>query len=277
MHAKEVLTQLRKLGKPNTVQIYARHGVSGPCYGVAYGDLKPLVKKIGPNHQAALTLWDSGVHDARVVATMIAEPGKMTRAQVERWLRDCDNYILTDAVSGIAALMPGALEMARAWIDEEGEWTTTAGWNVFAVSGGKGKLRADDVDGLLSRIESTIHSQPNRTRYAMNNVLIGIGGYVEPLRPRALAVARAIGTVHVDHGETGCRTPDAAGYIAKMVAHNAGKTAAGDTRGRRPAKRTRVTGANTRAPKKPPGRAARIAKASARAVRTSRPSARKRR
>ena len=72
---------------------------------------------------------------------------------------------------------------------------TTAGWNVVASMGPAGALTADDVDGLLDKIETTIHSQPNRTRHAMNNVLIGIGSYVETLRPRALEVAKAIGIV----------------------------------------------------------------------------------
>ena len=247
MHAQEVLAKLQKLGKPNTVKIYARHGVSGPCYGVAYGDLKPLVKKIGRNQQVALELWRSGVHDARVAATMIAEPEKMTRAQIEGWLDDCTNYVLTDAVSGIAAEMPAALEMARSWIDREGEWITTAGWNVVGMNGAKRRLTARDVNGLLEKIAVTIHTQPNRTRYAMNNVLIGIGGYVESLRPRALAIANAIGTVHVDHGETGCQTPDAAAYIAKVIAYKARKAAGGTkaARGKAPAKHRRMSNTKT--------------------------------
>ncbi len=183
------------------------------------------MKKIGRNHEVALGLWDSGVHDARVVATMIAEPEKMTRTEVERWLSDCTNYVITDAVAGVAAKMPDGLEMARSWIEQDGEWTTTAGWNVVAASGPQGKLTAAEVDGMLEKIERGIHTQPNRTRHAMNNVLIGIGGYVDELRPRVLAVAKAIGTVHVDHGETGCKTPDASAYIAKVVAHQTGKSA----------------------------------------------------
>ena len=224
MDVRTVLTELQKLGKPNTIKIYTRHGVTGPCYGVNYRDLKPLVKKIGRNHEVALGLWDSGVHDARVVATMIAEPEKMTRTEVERWVSDCTNYVITDAVAGVAAKMPDGLEMARSWIEQDGEWTTTAGWNVVAASGPQGKLTAAEVDGMLEKIERGIHTQPNRTRHAMNNVLIGIGGYVDDLRPRVLAVAKAIGTVHVDHGETGCKTPDASAYIAKMVAYQTGKT-----------------------------------------------------
>jgi 3-methyladenine DNA glycosylase AlkD len=230
MDAQQILTELQKLGKPTTIKIYARHGVTGPCYGVNYADLKPLVKEIGRNHEVALGLWNSGVHDARVVATMIAEPEKMTRAEVERWLSDCTNYVMTEAVAGVAAKMLDGLEMARSWIEKDGEWTTTAGWNVVAASGPQGKLTAGDVDGVLEMIERGIHTQPNRTRHAMNNALIAIGSYVDELRPRVLAVARAIGTVHVDHGETGCKTPDASAYIAKMVAHNAAKNASSATK-----------------------------------------------
>jgi hypothetical protein len=157
MNAQAVLKELERLGKPNTVKIYVRHGITGPCYGVNYGDLRPLVKRIGRNHDVALGLWDSGVHDARVVATMVAEPEKMTRAEIERWLSECTNYVLTEAVSGVAAKMADGLEMARSWIGQDGEWVTTAGWNVVASMGPAGALTADDVDGLLDKIETTIH------------------------------------------------------------------------------------------------------------------------
>jgi len=225
MNAQAVLTELQRLGKPKTIKIYVRHGVTGPCYGVNYADLKPLVKKIGRNHDVALGLWDSGVHDARVVATMIAEPEKMTRGDVEHWLSDCTNYVITEAVAGVASKMPDGLELARSWIEQGGEWTTTAGWSVVASNGAMGRLTGHDVDAMLAKIQQGIHAQPNRTRHAMNNVLINIGGYEASLRPRVLAVAKSIGTVHVDHGETGCVTPDASAYIARMVAHQAAKAA----------------------------------------------------
>ena len=268
MNAQAVLKELQRLGKPKTIKIYERHGVTGPCYGVNYADLKPLVKKIGRNHDVALGLWDSGVHDARVVATMIAEPEKMTRGDVERWLSDCTNYVITEAVAGVASKMPDGLEMARSWIEQGGEWTTSAGWSVVASNGGKGTLTSHDVDGMLAKIQEGIHAQPNRTRHAMNNVLISIGGYEAPLRPRVLAVARAIGTVHVDHGETGCVTPDASAYIAKMVAHQAAKAGGGATRagGKISAKRAGKTVAKSTAAR-PKARKARVPKNAAKASR----------
>jgi len=72
----------------------------------------------------------------------------------------------------------------------------------------------------------------------MNNALIAIGGSIKSLREPALKVAKAVGKVEVDHGKTGCKTPDAARYIEKMVD--------------RASKRTRVTGARSTAKSKPP-------------------------
>ena len=273
MNAQAVLTELQRLGKPKTIKIYARHGVTGPCYGVNHADLKPLVKKIGRNHDVALGLWDSGVHDARVVATMIAEPEKMTRGDVERWLSDCTNYVITEAVAGVASKMPDGLEMARSWIEQGGEWTTTAGWRVVASNGTMGTLTSHDVDAMLAKIQLGIHAQPNRTRHAMNSVLISIGGYEASLRPRVLAVARAIGTVHVDHGETGCVTPDASAYIAKMVAHQAAKAAGSATRARGKISAKRAGKTVAKSPTARPK--ARKAKAPKKAAKASRKTGRK--
>jgi hypothetical protein len=80
----------------------------------------------------------------------------------------------------------------------------------------------------------------------MNTALISIGGYLETLRDAALATARAIGPVQVDHGETGCKTPEAAVYIAKMAARDAATKKTPTVRPARAAKaaaRPRRTGA----------------------------------
>lgn len=77
----------------------------------------------------------------------------------------------------------------------------------------------------LAEIESDIHGSPNRVRHAMNQALICIGVRNNALRKKALAVAKRIGKVEVDHGETGCKTPDAASYIDNTLAHRERKSA----------------------------------------------------
>ncbi len=76
----------------------------------------------------------------------------------------------------------------------------------------------------LETIESKIHTSRNWVKYAMNNALINIGVRNSKLEKKSIAAARRIGKIDVDHGETSCKTPDAAAYIKKTVAYNKKKT-----------------------------------------------------
>lgn len=233
--AQATVRELRALGKEGTARIYARHGVSDPALGVSYASLATLVKRIGVDHRLALELWDTGVHEARVLATKIADPGRLSRAQVARWLNDASDYAVTDAVSGLAARASEAPAWAELWVGVPHEWTSAAGWNVFSILAMDGRIDPFTALHCLARIRRDIARAPNRTRYSMNGALISIGGSLPELTERALRTARAIGRVEVDHGRTGCRTPDAAAYIRKMRAHRTRE------------ERARVTGARTHA------------------------------
>jgi 3-methyladenine DNA glycosylase AlkD len=230
-----VMEELKAKGKESAAKTYQRHGVTEETFGVSYADLGVFEKRLGTHHELALGLWETGVHDARVLATKVADPEKMTRREIERWLGSASHYVITDALSMLAGRMPAAREMALAWIDDPGEWISTAGWSVLAMKATEGAFEAAEVKTLLGRIRKDIHRAKNRTRYAMNNALISIGGSIEAARDAALQAAQAIGKVEVDHGETGCKTPDAVSYIAKMVAHQSARTGASKAK---PASRT---------------------------------------
>ena len=218
MTKNEVLRQLEKLGTAQNRKVYTRHGVSGPAFGVSQANLGKLKKQIKVDHDLAVELWATGNHDARVLATMIADPACLSASQLETWSRDLDNYVLTDALAGLAARSPAASQLMQRWTKAKGEWIGAAGWNILAFSlRDRPELSNTDLEGFLDRIEAEIHAAKNRTRYAMNNVLIGIGIHNAVLEKKALAAAKRIGKVEVDHGETGCKTPDAAAYIKKTV------------------------------------------------------------
>jgi hypothetical protein len=76
----------------------------------------------------------------------------------------------------------------------------------------------DEFEPWLETIEAGIHGAKNRVRHAMNSALISIGGRSAALEKKAVAAAKRIGRVEVDHGDTGCKTPDAIPYIQKMRA-----------------------------------------------------------
>jgi 3-methyladenine DNA glycosylase AlkD len=223
--AAELLEQLKRLGKPNTAKIYARHGVEEPSVGLPYAELGKLIKKLGTQHELATELWTSGVHDARVLATKVVDPLRIGLGELESWLNAASNYIITAAISGLAARTPYSLDLALKWTQSDEEWRGSAGWSIVSELAMQGGLDEATARDLLGRIERGIHQAKNRTRYSMNGALIAIGGSMPKVRERAFAVAKNIGRVEVDHGQTGCKTPDALPYMKKVIAHELRKKA----------------------------------------------------
>jgi len=110
-------------------------------------------------------------------------------------------------------------ELALEWINSDEEMVSTAGWSTYAslvAIKPDSELDMTEIEKLLNRVKNEIGSAPNRTRYAMNNFVISVGGYVAPMTAKAKAAAKAIGTVEVDMGDTSCNVPLASDYIAKI-------------------------------------------------------------
>jgi len=223
MKPTEALARLESMGTAQNRKVYARHGVLGPAFGVSYANLDKLTKGIGLDHALAEALWRSGNHDARVLATRVADPARAGAKLLGAWLKDVDSYPLAGALAELVARTSSAGTLAKKWIAREGEWPTSTGWQVFGHLCDSGALEEETCRELLHVIEETLATSPNRTRYAMNSALIAIGCSGGELQRLAVAAAKRIGPVEVDHGETGCKTPDAAGYIAKVVAYRSKK------------------------------------------------------
>jgi 3-methyladenine DNA glycosylase AlkD len=217
MIAAEALDELAALGSEQTRKIYRRYGVGDNVYGVSYADFKRLVKKLKVNHGIAQALWASGNHDARILATMIADPRQADAALLDGWARDLQNHVVAEALSTFASKTPLHREKAEQWIQSDSEWIASAGWNMLGSLAMSDQALPDSFfQKYLDRIEREIHGSKNRVRYAMNNALIAIGGRRAALEQQALSAAKRIGKVVVDHGETNCKTPDAVAYIKKM-------------------------------------------------------------
>lgn len=226
MNKTEVLRELKKLGTARNRKVFGRHGVTGALYGVSCADLGTLKKKIKVDHELARELWASGNHDARVLAMMVGDPERVTARQLDTWVRELGDYVLTDAFSGLAGRSPLAPKRMEKWMAARGEWVCATGWNLLCGLAMSDREVPDErLEGYVKVIESTIDTRPNRARYAMNNALIAIGTRNRRLEKHAVAAARRIGPVQVNHGETGCRTPDAVTYIPRAAAHRRGKSA----------------------------------------------------
>src|ERR1700688_5101836 len=95
--SERCLMELRSLGSRKNVEGMARYGIRAKkVFGVSKPKMDLLAKRIGKDHQLALQLCDSGVHDARILAGMVDRSEQVTSAQMDRWVRDFDNWDVCD-------------------------------------------------------------------------------------------------------------------------------------------------------------------------------------
>lgn len=224
MSADEVMSALEKAGSEQTRKTMTRHGAKAPMFGVSFATLKTLVKRIGVDHELAQALWKTGNFDARLLAVKIADPKAITPAELDRWASDLGGMrMCCGYVASLAAESPHGAAKAKEWLADAGP-RRNLGW---ALAGFVAQLDETTPDApfveRLAHIEKTIHSAPNSEREAMNMAVIQIGCRNAALKKAALAAAKRIGKVEVDHGDTACKTPDAAAYIEKTWAHSTSK------------------------------------------------------
>jgi 3-methyladenine DNA glycosylase AlkD len=223
MRLDDVLAELESLGTEQNRKIYARHGAGENQFGVSFANLNALKKRVKKDQALAEALWQTGNADARSLATMIVDPATMSADDMDRWLNDVESaryYLLADLiVRYVAGPSPLARTKAEQWTRSDAEYIGQAGWELLGVVAMQDRSSPDGYfEPYLKRIESEVHRAKNRVRHAMNSALIAIGIRNEAFRERAFSVAAAIGKVRVDHGQTGCKTPDATAYIKKSWA-----------------------------------------------------------
>ena len=235
------MQQLKRAGTAQNRKVYARHGVQEPTFGVSYANLDKLRKQIKVDHELASKLWASGNHDAKVLATMIADPYRLKSGELEAWSRQLGNYVITDAFVNVACRGRHVRAKVKKWTRARDEWKGQAGWNLVGYLAREDEGLPDSFfEEKLATIEAEIHSRKNRVRHAMNGALINIGVRNGRLRRKAEAAARRIGKVEVDHGQTSCKTPDAIPYIAKTLEHQKSKAEKAATRRKAAANKTRA-------------------------------------
>ena len=223
MTLDEAMAALEAAGTEQTRKTYRRHGASDPLFGVKFGDLRPLAKRIGTDHQLARQLWASGNTDARLLACMVADPAEVQEEELDAWLADIDTYFLVDTfVAEIASKAPGRLPRAQRWIASDRDRTAQAGWDLMNLVALSADEVADDVfEAQLALIAERIEGYGNWTRRSASNTITGIGLRNEALEAAARETAAAMGPVEFDPGQTSCVMPDPIEYLEKTKAYRA--------------------------------------------------------
>lgn len=193
--AADIIAHLRSRRNETHVAGMRRFGITtrGELLGISVTELRVIARPYRRDHALALELWASGIHEARVLATLIEDPKQITRAQMERWARDCDNWAVTDSLAFVFDRAPFAEEKAHAWSRRKAEFVKRAGFSMMAGMAVHRKELADEVFlRFLAVIERESTDERNFVRKAVNWALRGIGKRNARLWRAAVAQAKRI-------------------------------------------------------------------------------------
>ncbi len=192
MHCGEVLNALKKLGDPRNVAGMARFGIRpAVALGVPKPALRKLARDLGQDHDLAQELWGSGVHEARVLASMIDDPAKVTADQMDTWAKDFDNWDICDQCClNLFWKTAFAYEKAEEWSADGREYVKRAGFVLMACLAIHDKKSGDAAfRRFLTIIKRESTDDRNFVRKAVNWALRQIGKRNAKFRQKAMEVA----------------------------------------------------------------------------------------
>jgi 3-methyladenine DNA glycosylase AlkD len=195
MQTKEIIELLRREAKPSNLPGMARYGINTEkAFGINLPTLRALAKKIGKDHTLALELWKTGYHEARMLASFIDEPGKVTLMQMNEWVRDFNSWDICDqSCSTLFDKTPFAYEIAHSWSKEESEYVKRAGFVMMAALSVHDKKSPDEkLLQFLPVIEGGAGDERNFVKKAVNWALRQIGKRSLFLHGHAVATADQI-------------------------------------------------------------------------------------
>ena len=172
------LRVLERHGRKRNVEGMARFGIRAKVvYGVSKPKLDEIVKRIGKNHALGLALWETGIHDARLLGMLISRPEEVTKEQMERWVRDFDNWDVCDGTCcHLFAGSKPAWKKAFEWGSRKKEFEKRAGFALAAYLAVHDKAAADaPFLKYLRVIEREAWDERNFVRKAVNWALRNIG------------------------------------------------------------------------------------------------------
>lgn len=195
MKNNDILKELRSHRNPVNIAGMARFGINPRnTLGVPVPVLRAMAKKAGKDHLLAKTLWETDIHEARLLAGLIDDPRLVTPAQMEHWVKQFDSWDICDMVcSNLFDKTPYALEKAHAWSGRTEEFVRRAGFVLMAALSVHDKKAPDAVFvDFLPLISGAAKDDRNFVKKAVNWALRQIGKRNAALNRKAIRAAEQV-------------------------------------------------------------------------------------
>ena len=190
-----IIERLRVLGDPSVLPQMARFGIATQtALGLKIPTLRAFAREIGNNHDLAVSLWQSGIHEARILASMLEDPADVTPAQADAWARDFVSWDLCDQCClNLFRKLPFSRELVTRWHTAQHPFTKRAAFALMAVLAVHDKKAADTTFiAWLPLIERAADDPDNAVKKGVSWALRQIGKRSRSLHPEAVATATRI-------------------------------------------------------------------------------------
>ncbi len=200
----EIIKKLKSMANPNNVEGMARFGIN-PKYalGVSIPNLRRTAKEIRKSYSAkapqdlhaiAKKLWGSKIHEARILASMVDEPDKVTEKQMDSWIKKFNSWDLCDQVCmNLFDKTPYAFDKAIAWSKRKPEFERRAGYALMACLAWHDKVSLDSkFIKFFPHIISGATDERNFVKKAVNWALRQIGKRNKGLSDKSIKLAKDI-------------------------------------------------------------------------------------
>lgn len=195
MQLAEAMARLHELADPAAMKGRARFGLPEEgALGVSLPQLRKLAREAKKDAQLARALWKTGVHDARLLATLVMDPDQLSRVAAEKWLRDVRSWDLCDGLCmNVIDKTSWAYAAAVKWARSEDEWVKRAGFATMASLAVHDKEAEDAAFApFFAAIEKHGADDRNYVKKAVSWALRQMGKRSPPLRRKAIASAKRL-------------------------------------------------------------------------------------
>ena len=195
MPVDAVMAQLHAAARPDQLAGMARYGMSTDNrLGVTVPELRRIAKQSGKDHELALALWQTGIADARILASMVDEPQAVTAEQINAWVAEFDSWDVCDQVCmNLFDKTPLAWEKVREWAGRDEEYVKRAAFTLIACLAWHDKQAEDTAFiALLPTIVAGAADERNYVKKAVSWALRHIGKRNAALHEAALATAQEL-------------------------------------------------------------------------------------
>ena len=202
--AEELIRRIKRHATPAfKEQMQKRFGIQTQyAVGTPVTTLRLLVKGLPrPDQDLAETLWASRIHEARILASMLADPDQMTREKLDAWAQELNSWDICDLCAGnLFARVKNPLKLAERWMKRENEFVRRAGFAVLAaLSVPRSKTTDEELVKMLPLIKNHACDARPMVYKAVNWALRNIGKKNPRLTPKAVACAQEILDLYEDN------------------------------------------------------------------------------